>query len=402
MYRKNTAGQYITFVAINATTGAAMTGLTIGSFTKYRSIDGSGGSMTGTISETANGQYSIALSQADTNGNNIGYNITYTGMIPVNINIVTDGNPPDVNAAYINRVATTSVTNVMSYIGTTGASTAQTGDGYAIVNDTNFGNAKLVRSTTPANTLSVDTSHLVAVPNTQKVDLETIKTNPVVNAGTVTFPTTATLASTTNITAGTITTTTNLTNLPSVPTDWLAAAGVKADAVTKIQNGLATPTNITAGMITTVGTTTNLTNLPAVPTDWLAASGVKADAVTKIQNGLATPTNITAGTITTVTNLTNAPTNGDLTPTMKSSVTAAVPTANAIADAYLDRTDAIQTGVTPRQAHRIEIAGAGAGVLSGAATTTVILQNSAGTKTRVTATVDANGNRSAITMGDLS
>ena len=42
---------------------------------------------------------------------------------------------------------------------------------------------------------------------------------------------------------------------------------------------------------------------------------------------LATPTNITAGTITTVTNLTNAPTSGDLTATMKSSVTAAVPTA---------------------------------------------------------------------------
>ena len=44
------------------------------------------------------------------------------------------------------------------------------------------------------------------VPDTQKVDVNTIKTNPVANAGTVTFPTNATLASTTNITAGTITT----------------------------------------------------------------------------------------------------------------------------------------------------------------------------------------------------
>lgn len=50
---------------------------------------------------------------------------------------------------------------------------------------------------------------------TQKVDVDTIKTNPVVNGGTITFPTTATLASTTNITAGTITTTTNLTNAPT-------------------------------------------------------------------------------------------------------------------------------------------------------------------------------------------
>jgi hypothetical protein len=42
------------------------------------------------------------------------------------------------------------------------------------------------------------------------------------------------------------------------------------------------------------GTVTTLTNLPAVTTDWLTAAGVQADAVTKIQNGLATPTNITA------------------------------------------------------------------------------------------------------------
>lgn len=46
---------------------------------------------------------------------------------------------------------------------------------------------------------------------TQKVDVDTIKTNPVVNGGTLTFPTTATLASTTNITGGTVTTATNLT-----------------------------------------------------------------------------------------------------------------------------------------------------------------------------------------------
>ncbi|MEL7626995.1 MAG: hypothetical protein AAGU15_09070 [Anaerolineaceae bacterium] len=110
-------------------------------------------------------------------------------------------------------------------------------------------------------------------------------------------------------------------------TDVLTAASVKADAVTKIQSGLATPTNITAGTITTVtnltnlpngtgtnqislsggkvllqatqtgvtiptvtavGTTTNLTNLPTMPTDWVTAAGLKADAVTEIQSGLAT------------------------------------------------------------------------------------------------------------------
>lgn len=45
-----------------------------------------------------------------------------------------------------------------------------------------------------------------------KVDVELIKANAVVNGGVITFPTGATLASTTNITAGTIATVTNLTN----------------------------------------------------------------------------------------------------------------------------------------------------------------------------------------------
>ncbi len=59
-------------------------------------------------------------------------------------------------------------------------------------------------------TVNALTNTTVAV--TQKVDVDTIKTNAVVNGGTVTFPTNATLASTTNITAGVITTVTTVTN----------------------------------------------------------------------------------------------------------------------------------------------------------------------------------------------
>ena len=55
------------------------------------------------------------------------------------------------------------------------------------------------------------------------------------------------------------------------------AAALAADAVTEIQSGLATPTNITAGTITTV---TNLTNLPAITAGWLTATGIAADAIT--------------------------------------------------------------------------------------------------------------------------
>ncbi len=43
----------------------------------------------------------------------------------------------------------------------------------------------------------------------------------------------------------------------------------------------------------TIPTVTNLTNLPTMPTDWITADGVKADAVTKIQSGLATAAALT-------------------------------------------------------------------------------------------------------------
>jgi hypothetical protein len=71
--------------------------------------------------------------------------------------------------------------------------------------------------------------------------------------------------------------------------------------------------------------------------------------------------------------------------------------ANEIADAFLDRTDGVETGITPRQMLRAALA-ACAGVLSGAATTTVEIKTPDGGTTRITATVDADGNRSAITL----
>lgn len=71
--------------------------------------------------------------------------------------------------------------------------------------------------------------------------------------------------------------------------------------------------------------------------------------------------------------------------------------ANEIADALLDRANAIETGLTLRQALRL-IAAADAAKLSGAATTTVTIRNAvADSKDRIVATVDADGNRTAIT-----
>lgn len=69
---------------------------------------------------------------------------------------------------------------------------------------------------------------------------------------------------------------------------------------------------------------------------------------------------------------------------------------NAIADAYLDRADAIEVGLTPRGSMRLGAA-ADAGKVSGAGTANVAIRNVGDTKTRISATVDEDGNRTAVT-----
>lgn len=92
MYRKNTAGQFIHVQGVDATTGGIKTGV---SWTVRRCIDGTFAAATGTATEDGStGWYKFALSQADTNGNDIGFNFTGTGAVPQTINILTTAADP--------------------------------------------------------------------------------------------------------------------------------------------------------------------------------------------------------------------------------------------------------------------------------------------------------------------
>ena len=71
--------------------------------------------------------------------------------------------------------------------------------------------------------------------------------------------------------------------------------------------------------------------------------------------------------------------------------------ANEIADALLDRTAGVETGVTPRQWFRLAAA-ALFGKASGMSTTTAVFRDTTDTTNRITATVDASGNRSSVTL----
>ena len=222
MYRKNTASQFFCFQGVDSTTGGIKSGVT---WTIRRCIDGTFAAATGSTTEDGTtGWYKMALSQAYTNGNDISFNFTGTGAIPQTVNIITTACDP------------TTATN----FGITGIPAVASGSAGALLVD-GTGTAAISNS-----------SGKVLLQAAQKVDVDTIKTNPVVNGGTITFPTNATLASTTNITAGTITTTTNLTNLPSIPANWLTATGIAAAALNGKGDWATTnPTNLTAAQIAT-------------------------------------------------------------------------------------------------------------------------------------------------------
>lgn len=121
--------------------------------------------------------------------------------------------------------------------------------------------------------------------------------------------------------------------------DWLGttvatpATGGIPDVNTKNINNVAT-TSVTA-INANMGTTqpTNFSGIGSTAyvkadTEQLNSQAVTAATGVTFPATVASPTNITAGTMTTVTNLTNAPTAGDFTSTMKTSLNAATPSAN--------------------------------------------------------------------------
>lgn len=198
--------------------------------------------------------------------------------------------------------------------GPTGSGTAQTaGDIFSKVTGLTFTVANQVDVNVKDWAGAAVASAAAGIP---KVDIDTIKTNPVVNGGTITFPTTATLASTTNITAGTITTTTNLTNLPSIPANWLTAAGINAGALNGKGDWLLA-SSYTAPLSAAATAT-------AVWTDTTASDFVVALSVGKsVMNGVSLGTGLTINAYAG-----NTPQTADV---------GAAATQNAFADALLAR-----------------------------------------------------------------
>jgi hypothetical protein len=220
-----------------------------------------------------------------------------------------------------------------------------------------------------------------------------------------TFPT-GTIANTTNITGGTITTVTNLTNLPSIPANWLTAAGTAADFGTEVGTAVwATATRQLTGT-QTFNVTGNITgNLSGSVGSVTGAVGSVTGAVGSVTGNVGGNVVGSVGSVTTVNDktgysLATAPLDAagvrtaiGLASANLDTQLAALPTDTENADALLDRANGIETGWTFRQTARVMLA-----VLAGKSSNDGATYRDVGdTKARVTATVDADGNRTAVT-----
>lgn len=108
MFRKNVAGQFIHFQGVDSATGGIKSAVT---WTVRRCLDGTFAAATGTVTEDGTtGWYKFAMSQADTNGNNIGFNFTGTGAIPQTVNLVTTACDPTSTAFGLSLAKTTNIT----------------------------------------------------------------------------------------------------------------------------------------------------------------------------------------------------------------------------------------------------------------------------------------------------
>ena len=128
--RKNTSGQYVAFQAISKTDGSDVT---TGSPSVYYTIDGGTQATTSSSAiHEGNGQWSVALTQAETNGDHIVYTFVLTNAVSQTVNVYTvNADLTNIDAAISTRSTfhpasdtVANVTTVASVSGAVGSVTA--------------------------------------------------------------------------------------------------------------------------------------------------------------------------------------------------------------------------------------------------------------------------------------
>lgn len=151
--------------------------------------------------------------------------------------------------------------------------------------------------------------------------------------------------------------------------------------------------------VNNAGSSTVLTNITVPTVTTLTNAPSDTSGTTTLLSRIGSSINITGGLVDI-----NNKTGFSLTSAYNNAQTAAQDGDNmglttTAMNALLDLSNGVETGFTLRQALRLMLS-ALCGQLSGAATTTVTIRDVNNTTNRIVATVDSNGNRSAVTLSD--
>lgn len=277
------------------------------------------------------------------------------------------------------------VSTLTNYTG----NTPQTGDAYAVVNSSTFGNAKLVRSTTPGNTLDVSATGEAGI------DWANV---------------------------GSPTTTVNLTNTSISTLQQIASVSGAVASVTGNVGGNVTGSvgsvvaavtvgTINANVITATAIAANALTAAKIATDAIGAAQLAADAVTEIQTGLSTLTaagvrtavGLAAANLDTQLSAINAKTtNLPADPADASDITGLFGALTTIVNAVPAAVgDIIIEGTTTLVMSIRGLNSAAMGLATGLDTGLPRYRDLGDTKDRIAATTDADGNRSVV-VRDLS
>ena len=335
--------QKILLYAIDSSSGLGKTGLT--DLVCSVSKDGaSNASATNTAAAVGNGLYSLELTAAETGAALVGVSATSaTASVVVNPLIVftTDGAVPPQEAGTSGGLGTVDASNRIAGI----QGTINDLDG---LNNFDPASDTVATVTTVTNMRGTDSALLASSAPSNFGDLAITSSTGKVTAGTVDDKTGYSLS-------GTITTLDGLNNFDPASD--------------------------------TVATVTTVTNMRGTDSALLASSAPSNFGDLAITSSTG---KVTAGTVDDKTGY-----------TVETIVSGTI---NAIADGLLDRADGVEpasagTERTVREALRL-ILSACAGQVAGASGTTITIRDTNDTTNRITATVDSDGNRTAVTYID--
>ena len=260
MIRKNVASQVICLPALLLTAdGSAVTSGATMTVMK----DGTESASAGTLTHFAGGVWKYTPTQGETDCAIMALILTATSAVPVVVNLVTTA--ADTSAVALGAMA--SYTQPTGFLAATFPGT--------VASTTNITAGTITTTTNLTNLPAITAGWITAAGIAADAITAAKIADGAIDAAT--------------FAAGAI-------NAAAIAADAITDAKVASDVtIASVTGAVGSVTgNVGGNVAGSVGSVTAAVTLPTMPTNWVTAAGLAADAVTEIQSGLATPTNITA------------------------------------------------------------------------------------------------------------